>query len=510
MDNVNYSGVHFSLAPSGALVYSSSILKTERTIPMACKRSLPSPLLWARLRAITLMVMAVAWLAAPTPRAGAAIMNFDPSGTVGINTADPAERLHVHGGAVRIQQNNMTGGNGHLLLGSSYPSPMSAGILSVSESPDYGLRIISEPLSGTGFGQYGSAVEIRTRQAYPGGLLNEGYIFSVNNAMSTKFAIAHNGQILLGNTPIGNYSNAHLKDQSGAALSAGGVWVSNSRRATKRNISLVDPAAAWALLDAMTPVDFEYKKQETRWRLADGSVVTSLEALTTTTVDAATGRASAARPLTEAEIEALRPEAETVWIDEGSGEWHRGFIVEDLPAALRQGDGVAALNIAAHNTAALQEAKRLVGAQQDRIASLEAENETLRALLADLQIAQSDSSRQVAHAIDGVDRRVDAVETGLEVLRADIDGDWIEIPFVEAWEEAPLTRPVASEKTVTRYHIDWQTMAIAPYQTVETVVDHVPTGETARRLKDGVVFDEASGRFFLTPLSALSTGDAAR
>ena len=74
------------------------------------------------------------------------------------------------------------------------------------------------------------------------------------------------------------------------------------------------------------------------------------------------------------------------------------------------------------------------------------------------------------------------------------DAGWVEVALADAWVEAPETQRVETTETVTRYRINWQTMATEAYEVQEPAVKEQPTGRTVRRLADGVRFDPATGK----------------
>jgi hypothetical protein len=270
-----------------------------------------------------------------------------------------------------------------------------------------------------------------------------------------------------GNLGIGTTGHATypLYLSNGAYCSTGGTWTNNSSRSHKLNIAPVPVASAWELLDQLLPVDFEYRKTEKQFKLQDGSLVRE-------------------RPADPDQV----AEEVTVWTDQGSGEKHRGFIAEEMPAPLLQGEGVSALDIAANNTAALKEAKR-------RILELE----TAMAALKVGVVGGSGGAAGlagIAGLLEGTPsdetiRRL--TESVLEKLGVE---PWVEIPFAEAWAEVDETTPVSSKQTVMRYRANLETLQVEPYTVEETVTQQQATGRKVKQLKPDVRFDEKTGKFY--------------
>ena len=423
-----------------------------------------------------------------TVSVAADIMTFDSdSDYVGIGTAIPADRVHIKGGNLRVQNNNATGKNGYIQLGTASSSAMAPMVSGRSEDLSSGMSFRVQPDSSSQT-MFGHSAFIFTGMSGTGGVLQGGDLLQLRRSTSwTSFAVDHEGQVKIGATwREGGFNLIRINDESGAYLSSAGVWTNSSTRKAKRDIVAVDTAAAWALLDALAPVDYEYRRQERRWRLGDGREVASID------------------DLSEAEREALAPVPFVVWTDEGSGEHHRGFIAEDLPDVLRSGDdAVAAIDIAAHNTAALKHAKTLILSLQKSGATLEQEAE---ALLAQVAMLESDTARQVSTVsttLNALDTRMAGVETVVADLQGRLDDTYVEISMEEAFEWVPETTPVVSVQSVVRYRVDWDSPQVLPYETVEEVIEKVPTGRSVRRLKDGVVFDDRTGAFYLAPVSQM-------
>ena len=264
-----------------------------------------------------------------------------------------------------------------------------------------------------------------------------------------------------------------ITDDSGAKLTVGGVWTNACSQDYKMAITNVPASGstaltgisnlvipnrvvrrgAWELLDSMRVVDYEYKKHEKGIMTRDGHALTMKETeaeIAGKTVQAADGTS---RPMTVDDL-AARPC--TVRLNEGSGEVHRAFIAEEMPPELSDGESVAAIDVAANNTAALQEAKR-------RIVLLEGNQTAQWAALG---------------------------------FTPENNPAWVEISFADAWEEVPETVGQQTTAAVTLYRTNWETMKIEPYQAKQTALTQVPTGKTIKRYKAGVRLDEATGRLY--------------
>jgi hypothetical protein len=287
---------------------------------------------------------------------------------------------------------------------------------------------------------------------------------------------------LIGNVGIGTASPGYpLHMASNARCTVGGVWTNNSSLASKLDIVPVPTASAWDLLDRLRPVDFEYRKAVTQFKLADGSLV----------------REKPADP--EQVAEEVR-----VWTNEGSGEKHRGFIAEDLPQALSQGDGVAALDIAANNTAALQEAKRRILELETRLAPLAPQAAAGAAAVGGAAVGGATatggttegSGLAASLGADGTLSDAEILRLTEAVLKKIGVDPWIEVPLAEAWEEVDETAPVSAPQTVTRYRVDLDTMQVETYTVQETVTQQQPTGRKVKQLKGDVRFDEKTGKFY--------------
>jgi hypothetical protein len=259
---------------------------------------------------------------------------------------------------------------------------------------------------------------------------------------------------------------------------------------------------AWDLLDNCNVVDYEYKKIGRRYRLFDGREVDSLDGLTSTVTRVVNGN----RLTEELSGEALVVDEFPVWLEEGSGKVHRGFIAEELPAEFTEdGKSVMISDITANNTAALKEAKR-------RILELEKQVAALAPKVASGQLADSAGSAAVGAAAvgaagsgpSGVSDLSDASDLSDKTLQRLTESvlrkmgiePWVEITAAEAWEEVDETAPVSAVETVTRYRFNPDTRLAEAYSVQETVTRQEPTGRRIVQLKKDVRLDEKTGKFY--------------
>jgi hypothetical protein len=332
---------------------------------------------------------------------------------------------------------------------------------------------------------------------------------STGNQNVRRMTIKNDGQMCFGDTSgYQTYATVHIYDKSGAYMSQNGYWYNLCSRALKMNISNVAAADAWGLLDHMQVVDYEYKKQEDRVQMKDGRVLT---------YEAACAELNGQKGKDGKQIGFEEAGARTfsVRTDEGSGEWHRGFIAEDMPDKLvpPRRDGIAALDVAANNTVALQEAKRRILALEARVAGLE-EIVAGKALLAAdatlttsgvLVFAPTSKAPDAApdRAMVWAQRVGDVTELRAQNSTGDVAAltahdatavGWAEVAMADAMVEAPETQPVETTETVKRYRINWETKSPEAYEAQETVTKDVPTGKTILKLADGIRFDPATGK----------------
>jgi hypothetical protein len=190
----------------------------------------------------------------------------------------------------------------------------------------------------------------------------------------------------------------------------------------------------------------------------------------------------------------------TAWVEEGSGEVHRGFIAEELPDEFTTDHkSVIISDVVANNTGALKEAKR-------RILELEKNGGGFDTRLGAAEGARADLAKEVQQLATGV-IRVEDLKPGAEniavvmqltesVLRQLGVDPWVEISLADAIETVPETNPVTSVKGVTKYRLNIASRQIEPYTVEESATEQVPTGKTVERLKAGVRFDETTGKLY--------------
>jgi hypothetical protein len=167
-------------------------------------------------------------------------------------------------------------------------------------------------------------------------------------------------------------------------LGADGIWHVTSTRAAKTNIKDLSTLDAWAQLDRLTPVEFEYRKSKTLIRAKDGREISYddavIEAQRMARSHLQEGQKMSQELVSESLAEITSGDAYNVWTDEPSGLKTQGFIAEDLPDNIAAADhkSYAPALVTVANTAALKEAKRRIEAQEKEI-------ETLNARLAKLE-----------------------------------------------------------------------------------------------------------------------------
>jgi len=267
-------------------------------------------------------------------------------------------------------------------------------------------------------------------------------------------------------------------------------------------------SGAWDLLDRLNVVDYEYKKREQHWLMPDGRVVKSYDEASSTVCRVMDGKTI---------TEVLQPDQVgakefTAWVEEGSGEVHRGFIAEELPDEFTTDHkSVIISDVVANNTGALKEAKR-------RILELEKNGGGFDTRLGAAEGARADLAKEVQQLATGV-IRVEDLKPGAEntavvmqltesVLRQLGVDPWVEIALADAIETVPETNPVTSVKGVTKYRLNIASRQIEPYAVEESATEQVPTGQTVERLKSGVRFDETTGKLYRWV--GLSSADAAQ
>jgi len=326
----------------------------------------------------------------------------------------------------------------------------------------------------------------------------------------TRFTIKADGKVGI-NTTTPGYQLHVVGDIYGSADISGLSLTERSSRSFKRNIMPVPATGqfslasdlvrgqrtgAWDLLDGLNVVDYEYKKQEKRWLMPDGRIVDSFDEATSTVTRVIGGRAIQ---------EVLQPDELGAkeymeWVNEGSGNVHRGFIAEEVPDEFTTDHkSVIISDVVANNTAALKEAKR-------RILELEKNGGGFDTRLAAVESARANLAAEVQQLATGV-IRVEDLKPGAEntalvmqltesVLRQLGVDPWVEIALADAVEAVAETNSVTSVRTVTKYRLNIASRQIEPYTVEESVTEQVPTGKTVERLKTGVRFDETTGKLY--------------
>jgi hypothetical protein len=325
-----------------------------------------------------------------------------------------------------------------------------------------------------------------------------------------RMTIKSSGRVGI-NTTAPNYQLEVSGDINAIGYVRSNGTILTSSRGFKRNITPV-PAigtysfggsldvrqrnGAWDLLDGLNVVDFEYKKCEKRWLMPDGRIAKSYDEATSTVTRVVGGRTVQ---------EVLQPDElggkeYMEWVDEGSGDVHRGFIAEEVPDEFTTDHkSVIISDVVANNTGALKEAKR-------RILELEKNGGGFDTRLAAVESARANLAAEVQQLATGV-IRVEDLKPGAEntavvmqltesVLRQLGVVPWVEIALADAIETVPETNPATSVRTVTKYRLNITSRQIEPYTVEESVTEQVPTGKTVERLKAGVRFDEGAGKLY--------------
>jgi len=337
------------------------------------------------------------------------------------------------------------------------------------------------------------SVTIKTDGKVGIGTTTPGYRLEVNGDINAIGSVRSNGTVLtssldfkMGITPV-------------PAVGTFSLPVAGGEKAGEP--ALETRTGAWDLLDNCNVVDYEYKKIGLRYRLFDGREVNSLDGLTSTVTRMVDGN----RSTEEVSGEALVVDEFPVWLEEGSGNVHRGFIAEELPAEFTEdGKSVMISDITANNTAALKEAKR-------RILELEKQVAALAPKVASGQLAGSAGAVAGAAAVgaagsgtSGVSDLSDASDLSDKTLQRLTEAvlkkiglePWVEITAAEAWEEIAETAPVSAVETVTRYRFNPDARLAEAYTVQETVTRQEPTGRKTVQLKKDVRLDERTGKFY--------------
>ncbi len=157
----------------------------------------------------------------------------------------------------------------------------------------------------------------------------------------------------------------------GGAYCDGTTWVTASSKDMKTNVHAISENTEWDILDAIQPVEFYYKKKNPNrgaWVDSEGNRVPA---------DSITWQILNDPNPTDLRL-SLEDQGYHVstekWLDEPDGPKRIGFIAEDLAKVdprFNRGPGVAAIDVAAYNTAVLKAMKARIIELENRIATLE-------------------------------------------------------------------------------------------------------------------------------------------
>lgn len=167
---------------------------------------------------------------------------------------------------------------------------------------------------------------------------------------------------------------------------------------------------------------------------------------------------------------------------------------------------ITPMKLAPHMFHAIQQLDRGVGTLQETFAAHDARLAALEEGRTGLSGEVQDVAKQVQDLATGVIRVEDlkpgaenttkVLEMAAAVLRQLGVDPWVEIALSDAIETVPETSPLTSVRTVTKYRLNLETAQAEPYAVEETVTEQAPTGQTIKRLKAGVRFDEATGKTY--------------
>ncbi len=170
----------------------------------------------------------------------------------------------------------------------------------------------------------------------------------------------------------GGFTNASAIVQvSEGAYCDGTSWITGSTQEMKTNIQPASTNSEWNLLDQIQPVEFQYKKRnpnQGHWIDPQGNRVVP-ETLTWKILN----DPNETNQRLQLVDQGYRVSNEK-WSDEPDGPKRIGFIAEDLAQVdprFNRGPGVAAIDIAAYNTAVLKAMKARITELENRIATLE-------------------------------------------------------------------------------------------------------------------------------------------
>jgi len=393
-------------------------------------------------------------------------------------TSGWAQTMEMKGGIVSTENTNGNGGYMRVggAVGTSQMVPM---ISSYSEWPHYALLLNAFPSALTPQSSYPTygAFLLRAYGRDTAGAavsLTGGNLLRLDNNTSTRFTVDYNGKgsftggvNVTGTTAVtGNATISGSATISGATNANGGLWASGVQitceRRYKTNIEDAFTTDALTLHASLIPRKFNRIWGENATGEMDAS-----------------GMASSASGGTSATQEATVVAKDPSW----------GFIIDELPPqfvkkGMEKGDTnlyLDPLDFVALNTKMIQLQQQTITTLQEKVETLEKKQETKGAILQDASAA---SLTQVE--VEAVADRA-LVELGLLTE--------VEVAAADAFESVPETVAVESVETVTRYRYDSATGAVEKFETQATVQHEKPTGQTVRRLKEGVRFDDTTGKF---------------
>jgi hypothetical protein len=169
-----------------------------------------------------------------------------------------------------------------------------------------------------------------------------------------------------------------------------------------------------------------------------------------------------------------------------------GFIIDELPPqfvkkSLEKGNPslyLDPLDFIALNTKVIQLQQGTISALQKKVDTLE---KAQAKGMVSLDVSATGAVATLTQAeVEAVADRA-LVELGLLTE--------VEVATADAFETVPETQTVDSVETVTRYRYDAATGAVEKFETQATVQREKSTGQTVRRLRDGLRFDDTTGKF---------------
>ena len=170
--------------------------------------------------------------------------------------------------------------------------------------------------------------------------------------------------------------------------------------------------------------------------------------------------------------------------------------------------GISTNQMVSWNYTAVRELVLKIDGLKEKIRNLPVLEQRILALemgIANPSITSSNPSSDTADPSDSLQALIVGDTTiDDEVLRIITDavlseiekGPREEIDFADAWEEVDETIAVEVEKAVTQHQINWETMQVEQVEMVKQTLEFQPTGNTIKKLKKGVYFDENTGKFY--------------